>query len=313
MATSRLATPVVLLIFNRPDTTTKVFAEVAMAKPRQLFVVADGPRPDHPDDAKLCEATRAIIDQVDWDCEVSLNYADHNLGLRRRVASGLNWTFDQVEQAIILEDDCVPHPDFFDFCTGMLEWYRNDERVMMISGMNYLADKYVAGQGYFFCRYFAIWGWATWRRAWRKYDDEMVGWGDLKANNILHGLCSDQNQARYLTEMFDSVATGNTNSWAIRWFYSCMMSYGLAATPAVNLVTNIGVSGTHTRQQPSRNHFLPTTPLPTDEITKRTWMYPDMEYERLLYETILRRPYYHRLLKRLGILDLAISLRNRLR
>jgi hypothetical protein len=137
MSQRQLKTTVAFFIFNRPYTTEKVFAEIAKAKPPKLLVVADGPHPDRPGEVDACATVRAIINHVDWKCEVLTNYSDVNLGCRRRVASGLNWVFDQVEEAIILEDDCLPHPSFFRFCEELLEIYRHDERVMHIAGSNF--------------------------------------------------------------------------------------------------------------------------------------------------------------------------------
>ena len=132
----QMKTPVAFLVFNRPDVTEKVFAEIRKAKPPQLLVVADGPRKEKPDEIEKCQAVRSIIEKVDWECQVYKNYSDINLGCKLRVYSGLNWVFDTVETAIILEDDCLPHPTFFRFCDELLTKYREDKRVMMISGTN---------------------------------------------------------------------------------------------------------------------------------------------------------------------------------
>jgi hypothetical protein len=136
MANYQLRTPVALLIFNRPDTTERVFKAIAQAQPLKLLVVADGPRDGRPGEATLCEQTRAVITQVDWPCQVITNFADNNMGCKLRVASGIDWIFEQVEEAIILEDDCLPDPSFFRFCDEMLERYRDNERVGMVSGGN---------------------------------------------------------------------------------------------------------------------------------------------------------------------------------
>jgi hypothetical protein len=136
MTKFQLKTPVALIIFKRPDTTERVFETIRQAKPPKLLVVADGPRTDQPGEAEKCAATRAIIDRVDWDCEVLKNYSDSNLGCGLRPATGISWVFEQVEEAIVLEDDCVPHPTFFRFCEELLEYYRHDERIMSISGIN---------------------------------------------------------------------------------------------------------------------------------------------------------------------------------
>ena len=170
----QLNTPVVFIIFNRPDTTQKVFDEIKKVKPKKLFVISDGPR--KPSEEKLCVETRKIIDGVDWECEVLKNYSDKNLGLKERISSGLNWVFNNTEEAIILEDDCVPDQSFFKFCEEMLDRYRGNKNIMMIGGSNPLKD-FEIENAYTFSKYYQIWGWATWKRAWDKYDIDMKGWG----------------------------------------------------------------------------------------------------------------------------------------
>src|SRR5437868_7090749 len=158
-------TPVALIIFRRPQFTEQVFQALARVQPRQLFVIADGPRPDVEGEAELCRATRAIIDRVDWQCEVIKNYLETNLGCGRRPATGISWVFDQVEEAIILEDDCVPGPSFFPFCEELLARYRDDERIMHIAGSTYEHGLLPTPYSYCFSHFNGAWGWASWRRA----------------------------------------------------------------------------------------------------------------------------------------------------
>ena len=153
----QLTTPVVFIIFNRPDTTAKVFEAIRQAKPPKLLVIADGARIDKPGEAEKCAAARAIINQVDWQCEVLTNYSNVNLGCRKRVSSGLDWVFEQVEEAIVLEDDCLPHPSFFQYCQELLEKYRDDERIMMISGDNFQFGNETTEYSYYFSRYGHCW------------------------------------------------------------------------------------------------------------------------------------------------------------
>jgi GT2 family glycosyltransferase len=163
MANFQLTTPVAFLIFNRPDTTARVFEAIRQAKPPKLLVVADGPRPDRPDDIEKCKAARAIVEGVDWDCEVLKNYSDINLGCGKRPATGITWVFEQVEEAIILEDDCMPNPTFFEFCQAMLAEYRDDKRIMMIGGTNFLGEWKSKIQSYHFSFYGGTWGWASYK------------------------------------------------------------------------------------------------------------------------------------------------------
>ncbi|MCX5679732.1 MAG: glycosyltransferase family 2 protein, partial [Candidatus Omnitrophica bacterium] len=180
-----LETPVVLTIFNRPDKTELVFNAISKARPRQLFVIADGPRPDAPGENERCLDARAIIERVDWDCCLRKNYSDVNMGCKRRVSSGLDWVFSSVEEAILLEDDTLPSHSFLFFCQELLEKYRYDNRINYISGTNYQLGKSRTDYSYFFSRYASFWGWATWRRAWRHYDVDMKSWPQVKKDHLL--------------------------------------------------------------------------------------------------------------------------------
>lgn len=176
--------PIIFMIFNRPDTTKQAFETIRAAKPKKLLVVADGPRPGKPGEADKCAATRAIIEEVDWDCEVHRNFSDMNLGCRQRVASGITWAFSLVDKAIILEDDCLPSQSFFRYCAELLDRYEHDDRVMMVSGNNHLFGHTDVAESYYFSRYPHCWGWATWRRAWMKYDLNMSQWPELRDRKL---------------------------------------------------------------------------------------------------------------------------------
>lgn len=218
----------------------KVFAEIAKAIPPKLLVIADGPRADHPDDAGKCAAARAIIDRVDWDCEVLTNYSDVNMGCKRRVSSGLNWVFNTVEEAIILEDDCLPHPTFFRFCEELLEKYRDDERIAMISGDNFQLERKRTAHSYYFSRYTHIWGWASWRRAWENYDINMKLWPEIRDGDWLQDCLGDKKSARYWAKIFENTYNGKINSWGYTWIFACWVQGTLTILPNVNLVSNIG-------------------------------------------------------------------------
>jgi hypothetical protein len=187
MSNFQIKTPVAFLVFNCPDTTIRVFEEIRCARPPKLLVVADGPRADRPGEADKCQAVRAVIETVDWPCEVLKNYSDVNLGCKIRVSSGLDWVFEQVEEAIILEGDCLPHPTFFRFCEELLETYRDDERIGMISGDNFQFGRKRGDASYYFSRYNHIWGWASWRRAWQHYDRNMAIWPKFRDDHWLNG------------------------------------------------------------------------------------------------------------------------------
>lgn len=242
------ATPVVLLIFNRPETTARVFAEIAKVKPTQLLIVADGPRPDHPDDAPRCQATREVVEQVDWDCEVLRDYSDVNLGSGKRVASGLDWVFSVVEQAIILEDDCVPDQTFFPYCQALLARYRDVHQVMMISGDNFLSGHGRDEYSYYFSRYGHCWGWATWRRAWKHFDYYESLWPSIRDGGWLYDILQNRAAVKSWSRKFESVYGGRDDIWDYQWILSCWAQGGLSVTPHVNMVSNIGFGddATHT-------------------------------------------------------------------
>ncbi|MGK7931024.1 MAG: glycosyltransferase family 2 protein [Microcystaceae cyanobacterium] len=250
--------PVVLIIFNRPHTTQKVFEVIQKVQPSQLFVIADGPRKDKLDEPSKCRETRKIIEQIDWDCEVFKNYSDINLGCRDRVSSGLDWVFSHVNEAIILEDDCVPHLSFFRFCGELLDYYYDDQRIMMISGDNFQFGKSRTKYSYYFSRYPHTWGWATWKRAWKHYDNNMSLWPEVRKSNWLNTMVEDRKSATYWYNAFESTYKGDQTVWDYRWHLACWLQNGLTILPNVNLVSNIGFGedATHTTGTNKRQNNL---------------------------------------------------------
>lgn len=259
-----MKTPVAFIIFNRTDTTVKVFEAIRQAQPPKLFVIADGPRQDKIGEAEKCAATRAIIDRVDWECEVKTNYSDTNLGCRIRLASGIDWVFEQVEEAIILEDDCLPDPTFFTFCDEMLEKYRHDTRIVSVSGTNYQLGRRRTSDSYYFSRYPHCWGWATWRRAWQYYDIDMKIWPIVRDGNWLGDILDDDAQVKTWQKTFESVYNRTMNTtWDYQWTFACWIENGLTAIPNDNLISNIGfgVGATHTTKVYNKFANLPTTAI----------------------------------------------------
>jgi hypothetical protein len=232
----RLAAPVVLIAFNRPDTTAQVFAKIAEARPSRLLVVADGPRADRPGEAEKCAAARAVLERVDWDCEVLTNYADVNLGCRRRVSSGLDWVCQTVEQAIILEDDCVPHVSFFRYCDELLTRYQDDERVMMISGDNFQSGLRRTEYSYYYSRYCHVWGWATWRRAWQLYDVDMKIWPGVREGNWIRDVLGGGQAGVRWAKTFEVMHKGLVDTWDFQWVFACWAQNRLAILPHPNLM-----------------------------------------------------------------------------
>lgn len=245
-----MQTPIAFFVFNRPDVTQKVFEVIREAKPQKLLLIADGPRVDYPSDVKRCQQVRKIIDQVDWACDVQRSYSDSNLGLKQRVSSGLNWVFEQVERAVILEDDCLPHPDFFEFCENLLNYYQNDERVWIITGDNFQNGHLRGNASYYFSKYNHCWGWATWRRAWKYYQGDIHFWPEWKLSADWKSKVPNLVERGYWTKIFNEVHAGKINSWAYPWTASVWYHAGLTVTPNVNLVKNIGFGedATHTKK-----------------------------------------------------------------
>ena len=243
-----LRTPVAMAIFRRADTTARVLAAVRTARPERLLVFADGPRPDSPGEAARCAEARAVIDSVDWECEVETAFSDEHLGLRRRMVSGLDWVFDRAEEAIVLEDDTLPEPSFFSFCEELLARYRDEPRVMGISGNDFRGGASSAPASYSFSRYQLIWGWATWRRAWAQNDAELSEWPALRTEGWLERVLDSPHAVGYWAHLFDRAHDG-MDTWDYGWMYSCWRHGGLAALPAANLVSNLGFreDATHTR------------------------------------------------------------------
>jgi hypothetical protein len=250
-----LKTPVAFLIFNRPNTTERVFREIAKARPRKLLVVADGARPGRAGEAEKCAAARVIIERVDWDCEVLKNYSDVNLGCKRRVASGLDWVFDTVEEAIVLEDDCLPSPSFFPFCEELLERYRFDSRVMQICGSNFLKGWKRSEYSYYFSSYGPIWGWASWRRAWKLYDVEMKLWPEFRGKRLFEDFCLNHEEVEQRQGIYDKVFSGEIDTWDYQWGFAKLANSGLSITPNANLISNIGFGADATHTSSGDNPF----------------------------------------------------------
>lgn len=241
-------TPIAYIVFNRPQHTEKTFAVLREQRPSQLFIIADGPRAGHPTDGEGCAAVRRIVANVDWPCEVHRKYADSNLGLKKNVSQGLDWVFSEVERAIVLEDDCVAHPDFFRFCNALLERYVDDERVLAITGNNFQNGRLRGEASYYFSKYNHCWGWASWRRAWKHYQGDLPFWLEWSKSEDWREKMPDPVERRYWSNIFERVCAGQIDSWAYPWTASVWYQGGLTATPNVNLVSNIGfgMDSTHT-------------------------------------------------------------------
>jgi len=248
MKNKPLSTPVLFIIFNREDTVRQVFEEIRKAKPEQLFIAADGARADKPGEAERCEAVRqVVVNGIDWKCDVKTLFQDKNLGCGLGVKTAIDWFFEDVEEGIILEDDCLPHQDFFLFCQELLEYYRDDTRISCISGNNFQFGKKYDDTSYYFSRYSNTWGWATWRRAWNLFDFDMKTFPEFKKRKDITQLFPYKYVQRRWENIFEKVYNKDSSfsAWDIQWTYTAFSNKTLSITPQVNMVSNIGVECTH--------------------------------------------------------------------
>lgn len=247
----QLETPVALMVFNRPRPTRRVFAAIAEARPIRLLVIADGPRAGRQGERQLCDEVRKIVSAVDWPCKVETNFSEENLGCRKRVISGLDWVFSLAEEAIILEDDCLPSPSFFPYCAELLERYRDCEQIGIIGGFNAMQHSFPFSYSYYFTRQVQIWGWATWRRTWQQYDPSLKAWPEIKNGRLLELMWRKQKQHRLWTGIFDKVHAGlGPDTWDYQLVYSLWTRNLLNVIPRQNLIQNIGFDedATHTKK-----------------------------------------------------------------
>ena len=234
-------TPILFLIFNRPSITRQTFEAIRQTKPKFLFIAADGPRHNRPEDIQKCEAARTIVSQINWPCELRTLFRDENRGCGRGPAEAITWFFEQVEEGIILEDDCVPDLSFFPYCQALLEKYRHDEQVYMITGTNALRKWGNRKSSYFFSFMAHSLGWASWRRAWRTFDYEMTEWGTASGQKKVKNTLSNESYFKhYQTEFTNYQANKPEDVWDFQWALARWINGGKTVVPSVNLITNIG-------------------------------------------------------------------------
>jgi hypothetical protein len=290
MAAQPFTTPVLFLIFNRPDTTEKVFQRIRDIQPRRLFVSADGPRQHKMGEDRLCAETRKIVEKVDWKCELQTNFSKKNLGCRIGVSSGIDWFFRHVAEGIILEDDCLPDISFFRFCETLLEYYRNDERIMHIGGANF-QDGNTRGDGsYYFSNINHVWGWATWKRAWGKYDIAISSYPELLKQNILPHLFPNSHIEKFWKKKFELAYNNKIDTWDIQWQYAMSVNNGLAVIPNKNLVANIGFhdTATHTIDKFNTLANIPTSAI--NNIIHPSQIIPDFNADSYAFRKYFSPP-----------------------
>lgn len=252
-------TPILLMIFNRPANTKKVFEAIEVAKPNKLYVAADGPRINNQEDEILITETRKIIELINWPCELFTLFRDENLGARYACTTAIDWFFEQEEEGIILEDDCVPNSGFFKFCSELLEKYRYDPRIMHISGTNLQFGNKRGNASYYFSSIPAVWGWASWRRVWKNYDPEMEMFEQFEQENQMINIFNDKKIAKWVTDMARLIYEKKIIAWDYPLGFYVIINNGLSIVPNVNLVSNIGFGNqsTHTKDNSHAHANIP--------------------------------------------------------
>lgn len=261
----QVKSPILFLIFNRPKETQVLFNSIKEVKPKKLYVAADGPR-NNGKDSQMCEKTKDIFKQIDWECELITLYREVNLGCGKAVSSAITWFFQNEEEGIILEDDCLPSPDFFRFTDAMLDKYRNDDRIGHICGCNFQDGIKRGEEAYYFSKLTHVWGWASWKRVWNKYDFSMNGLEMGIKNDFLSGLTDNQLNKKILYNAFTRTKQGEIDTWDYQYLFLNQINGRLSIIPNYNMISNIGFNaeGTHTFNVNSPMSNVPFEELPKD-------------------------------------------------
>lgn len=263
MMSKYLNTPVLLIIFNRPDTTEKVFKQIRKAKPSRLYIAADGPRQNKKDETEQCNLARSVVEMVDWKCEVKTQFQEKNLGCGYGPIAAIDWFFQNEEYGIVLEDDCLPHPSFFQFCEDLLIKYATDDRIMHINGNNFGArpnNFSISDNSYHFCSFPQVWGWAGWSRSWRKFSWKIEYLSQLISQGYLKNIIQDDKHQKIQIKRWNKVKNGLPDIWDYQWQYSVISNHGLCIVPKTNLISNIGFGegATHSRDVNSSKSNIKT-------------------------------------------------------
>ncbi|HET9218149.1 MAG TPA: hypothetical protein VFR18_14285 [Terriglobia bacterium] len=274
--------PVLFLVFNRPDLTIRVFEAIRKARPDRLYVAADGPRASHADERAKCEATRALATRVDWPCQVKTLFRTDNLGCRRAVSSAIDWFFEHEPEGIVLEDDCLPSTSFFAYCGELLAKYRTDERVWQVCGSRYVPDDIgLEDASYFFSRYGPVWGWASWRRAWKSFDADLKAWPQMREEPTISSAYPDAIEKKAKVRLGDKLYRGEIDTWDYQWGMAKNFNHGLSIVPAKNLILNIGFGQDATHTVTSNKHF-PTEQFEIDfPLRPPRFVLPQADHDRI--------------------------------
>lgn len=301
MASSNLCfeTPILFLVFNRFDTTLRVFNEIRKVKPKKLYVSCDGPRPGNLVDQDQVKRIRDYLTKsIDWECEFSTNFYESNLGCKEAVSSGLDWFYGQVDFGIVLEDDCLPNLSFFLFCEKMLLKYKDDYRIWHIGGVcNLSSEDYIEDSSYYFSNYMHIWGWATWSSRWKDYKKVLTNLDLFRKSDYLSRITTSYFAKTQWLYSFYSVNENKVNTWDFQWYYCVWTNGGLSILPKVNLVSNIGFGKNSTHTDNAEHQLANRT---TEDYDSFDFKDPDFirviaEYDRLNEKVLFRQSIYSKL------------------
>lgn len=279
-------TPILLIIFNRPDKVKRLINSLRTIKPSTIFISADGPRDSVPNDKERCAEARLAISEIDWPCTLHTNFHKKNTGADFGPEKAINWFFEHVEEGIILEDDCIPHPDFFNFAETMLSTYRKNDQIMMISGNNFQNGIKRSDGSYYFSKYPSTWGWASWKRAWKYYDTKTSHYSDFIKKKKIDTICQTSIEKKFWLKFFDQIHNGKLEHWDVKWLFAIWNNGGISITPNVNLVQNIGFGkdATHTFNEKEKVMVVKTTALNT--IIHPTKIYINKEADAYLFKHV---------------------------
>ena len=283
----QFSVPILLIVFNRPEKTKKILKILEKLQPKYLFISADGPRENNKNDIILCEEVKQIISKINWDCELKTKFSKENLSLKKNVIQSINWFFNNVEQGIVLEDDCLPSLNFFDFCEKLLKKYQYEEKIMQINGFNGgLVYENINDASYFFSKLNTTWGWASWKRAWLKFDNNFDGYENFK--NKLEDYYENSDIARWMKIYFDKSISNKDNIWSTNWSYTILKNDGLCISSMKNLVENIGFDNSATSGKSelfSKFSKSVDNNFTLDEFTN-TIVYKKKNDEKFFYELV---------------------------
>ncbi len=304
----KLTTPVLVIAFNRPEIVAELFRVLCEARPTKLFVVVDGPRRNIKSDIGKCKEVEKIVAAVDWECDLKTLFREENMGCSLSPSGAISWFFSHVDEGIILEDDCIPNISFFRFCQELLEKYRDDQRIMMISGNDFGAgDQRESVDSYYFSWLNYTLGWATWKRAWTHFDIDMKLWPEIRDGGWLSRIFS-KSQLDYWTVRFNMVYEKKmTTAWDYQWMFACLIQNGLSIRPKINLVRHIGctVGATHS----FGDDYLTSIPAQSMDFPLKHPQYVMVDYQmdELTFKRRYSMPLFQKIKKRMKVARLMLK------